>query len=81
MYGIELMKGVSVLRVWENAGKKRVKDMRGSDIGEATVRTIRINGKPVEYFLCRGLRIFLDDLYTNAPPQCGNRALLGKEVS
>ena len=79
MYGIELNKGVSVVRVWEIGGKKRVKYIRGSDIGEATVRTVCINEKPVEYFLCHGLRIFLDDLYVR--PQCGNRALLGKKVS
>lgn len=63
MYGIELNKGVSVVRVFENGGKKKVKYIRGSDIGEATVRTVHINEKPVEYFLCHGLRIFLDDLY------------------
>ena len=65
MYGRELNKGVSVLRVFENAGKKRVKYIRGSDIGEATIRTVNINEKPVEYFLCHGLRIFLDDLYVS----------------
>ena len=62
MYGIELNKGVSVIRVFENAGKKKVKYIRGSDIGEATVR---INQLGEEYFLCHGLRIFLNDLYVS----------------
>lgn len=60
MYGIELNKGVSVVRVWENAGKKKVKYIRGSDIGEAT---IRINQLGEEYFLCKGMRILLNDLW------------------
>ena len=61
MYGRELNKGVDVVRVFENAGKKKVKYIRGSHIGEAQVRRNQLGE---EYFLCQGLRIFLDDLYT-----------------
>ena len=60
MYGIELNKGVDVISVKKIDGKKRVKYMRGSLISEATVR---VNQLGEEYFLCQGLRIFLDDLY------------------
>lgn len=63
MYGIELMKGVQVISVSSNGGKKRVKYMRGSFIGEATVRRNQLGE---EYFLCKGLRIFLDDLFISA---------------
>ena len=60
MYGIELNNSVDVISVREIDGKKRVKYMRGSHIGEATVR---MNQLGEEYFLCQGLRIFLNDLY------------------
>ena len=60
MYGIELMKGVSIISIREIEGKKRVKYMRGSFIGESQVRKNQLGE---EYFLCKGLRIFLDDLY------------------